>query len=76
LNPSPLSPAPAAGSGLPASFTTITPLNNTYTTANVSGGLKYSPNRNLLFYANVLEQVNNVGMKSNLVPLFGIALKR
>lgn len=48
---------------------------NTYTTANLSGGVKVAY-KNLLFYGNVLGQINNVGLRSNLVPLFGIAFKR
>jgi len=57
-------------------FTTESTGNNTYTSTSVSAGLKWTPVRHVLVFANVLEQVNNVGLRSNLVPLFGIAFKR
>jgi len=65
-----------AGSGLPPGLTSIasvTPVSNTYTTANFSGGLKWSPKAHFLLYGNVLVQLNNVGLRSDPVPLFGIA---
>jgi hypothetical protein len=68
-----LTPAPAAGSGINPQFTTQTNFLNTYSTANVSAGLKWSPFPHFLLYGNVLKQVNNVGLRSNLVPLAGIA---
>jgi len=46
---------------------------NTYTTANFSGGLKWSPVRHLLLYGNVMMAINNVGLRSDPVPLCGIA---
>jgi len=74
LNPPP--PTPISGTGVPSSFQVVTTPNNTYTTVNFSAGLKWSPNKHILLYGNVLEQVNNTGLRSNLVPLFGIAFKR
>jgi hypothetical protein len=65
--------APLASSGLPSVFTTSTNFNNTYSTANVSAGLKWSPFPHFLVYGNVMKQINNVGLRSDLVPLFGIA---
>ena len=44
-----------------------------YTTVHFSGGVKFEPRPGLLFYANVLVQMNNVGLRSEPVPLFGIA---
>jgi hypothetical protein len=45
----------------------------TYTTANFSGGLKWEPKPHFILYGNVLVQLNNVGLRSDPVPLFGIA---
>ena len=66
-------PGPAGQGGIPKTipFTTSTKL--TYTTANFSGGLKWSPKAHFLLYGNVLVQLNNVGLRSDPVPLFGIA---
>jgi outer membrane protein OmpA-like peptidoglycan-associated protein len=75
----PLDPTPNStngggpGSGIPQSNATVTGLNNTYTTVNVSAGLKWSPLPHFLLFANVLMQTNNVGLRSDPVPLFGAA---
>lgn len=55
----------------PATLTVAQPVNNTYTTINLSSGLKYKPRRGLLLYGNVLVQTNNVGLRSDPVPLVG-----
>lgn len=68
-----LKPVPASTSNVPASYTTVSPLNNSYTTVNISGGLKWSPIPHFLVYGNVMKQANNTGLRSDLVPLFGIA---
>jgi hypothetical protein len=67
---------PSTASGIGSTFPTETTGNNTYTTVNVSFGLKWTPVRHFLVYGNLLEQTNNVGLRSNLVPLVGIAFKR
>jgi hypothetical protein len=72
--PLPKSSTPQAG--IPSSISSTTATSNTYTTTNFSGGLKWSPIRHVLLYANVLLQLNNVGLRSDPVPLFGIAFKR
>ena len=59
--------------GIPPTIPGTTPTNLTYTTANFSGGLKWSPKAHFLLYGNVLLQLNNVGLRSDPVPLFGIA---
>lgn len=66
-------PGPSGQGGIPKTipFTASTTL--TYTTANFSGGLKWSPKAHFLLYGNVLVQLNNVGLRSDPVPLFGIA---
>jgi hypothetical protein len=64
------------GSGIPTSITFATALNNSYTTINLSGGLKFYLGKGLLVYGNALKQVNDVGLRSNVVPLVGIAFKR
>src|SRR5664280_273506 len=50
-------------------------LNATYTENDFSVGLKWKPleKRNLLVYANGLFQLNNVGMRSDPVPLVGLS---
>ncbi len=53
-----------------------TALNNSYTTVNLSGGVKVYLGKGLLIYGNALKQVNNVGLRSNVVPLVGIAFKK
>jgi len=81
LSTSPVCPSPVAGvctappasTGLPGVFTTSTSFTNTYSTANVSAGLKWAPFPHFLLYGNVMKQINNVGLRSDLVPLFGIA---
>jgi len=47
---------------------------STYTTANLSAGLKWRPFRhqNLILYGNVLVQLNNVGLRSDASPSGGI----
>jgi hypothetical protein len=47
--------------------------NNTYSTANLSTGFKWQPHAGLLLMGNVTIPVNNAGLHSNPVPLFGIA---
>jgi hypothetical protein len=66
-------PGPSGKDGIPSSIASTTPTNETYTTANFSGGLKWSPKAHFLLYGNVLVQLNNVGLRSDPVPLFGIA---
>jgi hypothetical protein len=66
-------PGPSGQGGIPSQIATTTPTNLTYTTANFSGGLKWSPRPHFLLYGNVLLQLNNVGLRSDPVPLFGIA---
>ena len=69
-----LSPPPTtAETFVPASLPTVSATNNTYTTANLSAGLKWSPHAGLLLYGNVLLPINNEGLRSDPVPLFGIA---
>ena len=63
--------------GIPTSISDTTGAGtNTYTTVNISGGLKISAGKHFLFYGNVLKQLNNVGLRSDLVPLVGIAFKK
>ena len=65
-----------SGTGLPGGSTSVnsvTAFATTYTTSNFSGGVKWSPMAHLLVYGNVLLQLNNVGLRSDPVPLVGIA---
>lgn len=64
------------GTGISSSFTAVSTFNSTYTVVNFSAGLKWTPIRHFLVYANMTKQVNNVGLRSNIVPLVGIAFKR
>lgn len=49
--------------------------NSTYIINNLSAGLKWKPfkNNNLLVYGNALFQLNNVGLRTSAVPLFGLS---
>ncbi len=69
-----LVPAPtAAETFIPSTVPGVSEANNTYTTANLSAGVKWSPHAGLLLYGNVLLPISNVGLRSDPVPLFGIA---
>jgi hypothetical protein len=74
LTPNP--PKPATGTA-PAALAAVAASTNTYTTANISTGLKWAPLGRklptLLVYGNVLIQLNNVGLRSDPVPLAGIS---
>jgi hypothetical protein len=72
-----LSPTPSAQTGAaPASLPSISVAPNTYTTANVSAGLKWHPMKHWIFYGNVLIPINNVGLRSDPVPLGGISFTK
>jgi hypothetical protein len=45
--------------------------NNSYNLGQISIGAKVKPWKSLVLYGNVLFQVNNVGLRSNPVPLVG-----
>jgi hypothetical protein len=45
----------------------------TYTISNVSTGFKLAPMRNLTLSANLLTQINNVGLRSRPTPMAGIS---
>ena len=71
-------PPPSAtelAAGVPANYTIVSTPSNTYTTANFSGGVKWAPIRHvpLLLYGNALIQINNVGLRADISPSFGIA---
>ena len=72
-----LTPVPSAQTGAaPASLPSISVAPNTYTTANVSAGLKWHPMKHWIFYGNVLIPINNVGLRSDPVPLGGISFTK
>jgi len=72
-----LTPTPSAQTGAaPASLPSISVAPNTYTTANVSAGLKWHPMKHWIFYGNVLIPINNVGLRSDPVPLGGISFTK
>jgi hypothetical protein len=67
----PPSPAPS-----PAIFKQVSSVQNTYTAANLSFGLKVKPFRrkpNFVLYGNVLLQLNDVGLRSDPSPSGGIS---
>jgi hypothetical protein len=66
-------PAPAANSGVGSTYNLVTTPNLTYTTINFSGGVKYSLPAHFLIFGNALVQLNNQGLRSDVVPLAGIA---
>src|SRR5665213_2217959 len=61
--------------GNTATLTTLTQSTVTYTTANLSAGMKWKPFRRtrLILYGNVLFQMNNVGLRSDPSPSGGIS---
>ena len=62
---------------------TVIPTNTSYTINDFSIGVKWSPFgshtnspwKDLLLYGNVLFQMNDIGLRSDPVPLFGISYK-
>lgn len=72
-----LSPVPSASSGITvASVEVLNTVPDTYTSVNFSGGLKYHPFVHWILYGNVLVPLNNVGLRSDPVPLFGISFTK
>lgn len=71
-----LNPAPPANSSISASVISLNPTVKTYATANFSAGLKYRPFAHWIFYGNVLVPLNNVGLRSDPVPLVGISFNK
>ena len=67
-----LTPTPTNESA-PLSLPGVTALSHTYTTANLSLGLKWRPKPALLVFGNVLISMHNVGLRSDPVPLAGIS---
>ena len=70
-----LSPTPPTGIA-PSTLPSVVAATSTYTTANFSVGLKYHPSKHWIFYGNVLVPINNVGLRSDPVPLAGISFNR
>ena len=67
---------PPYPSGTPAAAVkSVSTFQNTYTTANLSAGLKWKPFRkqNLILYGNVLIQMNDVGLRPDPSPSGGIS---
>ena len=72
-----LTPTPPADSGITHnSVVILSSVPDTYTSVNFSGGLKYRPIPHWIFYGNVLVPINNVGLRSDPVPLVGISFNR
>jgi hypothetical protein len=69
----PFNPVPLPVDNVPATYNLVTTPNDTYTTVNFAGGVKCSPVASFLLYGNSLFQLNNVGLRSDVVPLVGIA---
>jgi Putative MetA-pathway of phenol degradation len=55
------------------SVPTLNPVTNSYNSAQLSVGLKVKPWKNLILYGNALFQLNNVGLRSQPVPLVGVS---
>ena len=67
-------PAPPTEAQIsPASFTVVAPQTRTYTPIHFSGGAKYSLFSGFVLYGNALIQMNDNGLRSDVVPLVGIA---
>jgi hypothetical protein len=69
----PFNPTPPPSSGIGSTYNIVTTPSNTYTTINFSGGLKASLPGHFLLFGNALVQMNNQGLRSDVVPLAGIA---
>jgi|HubBroStandDraft_2_1064218.scaffolds.fasta_scaffold84583_2 hypothetical protein len=54
---------------------TTSTVSSTYTVSNVATGLKWGPVGGLVLSANVLTQINNVGLRSRPTPMLGIAYR-
>lgn len=54
---------------------TTTTVSSTYTISNLSTGVKWGPKGGLVFSANLLSQINNVGLRSRPTPMLGIAYR-
>jgi len=52
---------------------TLTLMSRSYNSSQLSIGLKVKPWRNLILYGNALFQLNNVGLRSEPVPLAGVS---
>lgn len=52
---------------------TLRTTTSSYNSSQLSLGIKVKPVKNLILYGNVLLQLNNVGLRSNPVPLAGIS---
>lgn len=68
-------PRLAPASSPVASFNNIKTLSETYAMDNLGGGFKYSPFKGLLISANALFALDEGGLRSKVVPLFGISYK-
>ena len=52
---------------------TVASVNSSYWINDLSTGMKWQPYKTLIFSANVLFQLNNVGMRTRPAPLLGIS---
>jgi len=68
-----LTPGTVAIPAYNTSAPTLTPVVSSYNSAQLSIGLKVRPVSNLILYGNVLFQMNNVGLRSEPVPLAGVS---
>ena len=76
-----LAPAPSTTIGtttgqVPTQLPSIAIAPTTYATANFSVGLKWHPVKHWIFYGNVLVPINNVGLRSDPVPLAGVSFTK
>jgi len=66
---------PTSSGATSTTIRTVNTIQDTYTTANLSAGLKWKPFRKvkLILYGNVLMQLNNVGLRPDASPSGGIS---
>jgi hypothetical protein len=71
----PYSSTPLPSGASTISLPTVSVVPHTYTTANLSAGLKWKPFRkeSIILYGNVLLQLNDVGLRSGPAPSGGIS---
>jgi hypothetical protein len=76
LSTTPL-PTPLTNPPTPSTINlpTVVTSNSSYTINDLSGGVKWNPYRDLVISGNALYQINNVGLRTRIVPLVGISYK-
>ena len=65
----------AGSSSTPLTLPSSQVVNSSYTISNLSTGIKWAPEKYVVFSANLLTQLINAGLRSRPTPLLGISCK-